>query len=262
MRLGEFDEGLGENACARSRSSTCRSIVASSSAARPVGADAGRLGLGRHALLPDFEIAAAFRASACQAPAPAKQRRQRRREHAHQPSPTKIGGSALANSLWRKAGGAVQNTPPFQRVFCRSTHFVQAASLPLKTLMSALPRHARNHAGPGVLPEGEGVAAVFLARMAGDRAQPVGIAAEGRQVVVVEEVDRGVDDRLLAVMSSRRFRGRCASRRAPWPAGGPQLAGRRLRVPFHVEHRRHRRAVARHVADEPARLLAAAGRQK
>src|SRR5690606_9572441 len=60
---------------------------------------------------------------------------------------------------------------------------------------------ARNDAGSGVLPEGEGMASVSLARMAGDRAQPVGIAAEGRKPVVVEEVDRGVDDRFLAVVA-------------------------------------------------------------
>src|SRR5690606_2782468 len=59
---------------------------------------------------------------------------------------------------------------------------------------------AGHDAGARILPEGEGVRAIAHGRVAGDRTQPVGIAVEGRKLVVVEEVDRGVDDRLLAVV--------------------------------------------------------------
>src|SRR5262245_36724140 len=61
--------------------------------------------------------------------------------------------------------------------------------------------HARHHARAGVLPEGEGMAPIFVVRVPGDRAQPVGVVAEGGKVVVLEEIDRGVDDRRLAVVA-------------------------------------------------------------
>ena len=90
--------------------------------------------------------------------------------------------------------------------------------------------------------------------MAGDGAQPVGIAAEAGQAVVVEEIDGSVDDRLLAVVLLDDLQ-EGAHLAAHGGRIRPQLAGRRLRVPLHVEDRRQGALFLRHIVDEPARLL-------
>src|SRR5690606_36997824 len=61
--------------------------------------------------------------------------------------------------------------------------------------------NARDHPSAGILPEREGVASIFLGRMAGHGSQPVAIAGKCREVIVVEEVDGRIDDRFLAVVT-------------------------------------------------------------
>ncbi len=95
---------------------------------------------------------------------------------------------------------------------------------------------------------------VFFVRMTGDGAQPERIIRHLPQIVVIEEIDRRVDDRALAVMFFQRLQEN-AHFLAHNGCVGAQLAGWRLRVPFHVENGRKRAGVTRYVLNIPARLL-------
>ena len=148
------------------------------------GADAGGRRLGGDALSPWLEVAAAFL---------------RHRRHA---------GRALSNSTARTCGAQshtassptnVQDRPPAQRplpavrprrvekqadggrcqrVFCRS-HFFQAACAAVEDVDVGLAGDARNDAGSGVLPEGEGMAAVAF-RSGGRRPSAASRDSRGR----------------------------------------------------------------------------------
>src|SRR5690606_22949804 len=96
--------------------------------------------------------------------------------------------------------------------------------------------------------------AVLLVRMTGNGAQPERIVSHLPQVVVIEEIDCRVNDRALAVMLFQRLQ-EDAHFLAHNGCVGAQLAGRRLRVPFHVENGRKRAGVTRYILDIPARLF-------
>ena len=113
---------------------------------------------------------------------------------------------------------------------------------------------AVHHAGACVLPEGPGMVRIDVLRVRRHRAQPELVALEMAVEVLAVEIDRGVDDRALAVITTDDVEPGLhfsAHRRRVGALG----AGLGVVVPFDIENRRHLDGFPRHTGYEPGGLF-------
>src|SRR6516225_763262 len=96
--------------------------------------------------------------------------------------------------------------------------------------------------------------AIFLGREALHAAQPEGVIVEGSREHVAVEIDARINHRALAVMALELVQ-EYLHVGEDLVARRPQMTGRGLRVPFHVESGRQRARIDRDMLLEPADLL-------